>query len=268
MNNKFKKTVAGALAATMMMTTCVPAFAYTPVDKLDMQSQYKQVVNNNTDALVVLNNIEAAVEKEGYTVIEGLEIGKAKFQAIYNQTEDLNEKVKIQEIITGYENMITEYKMFEANRETVNLLGVEHPVLSPAVSAIVSFFSVNNYMLSAELLTHAKENTKESSTYRPTLINHVYQTTEYVRIRNGKDGSSLAAAFEGGSSVAEKDCYYAIHGCRYYKSGNNITIHDVYDFAPGSGDLNYDNLAGTAVNAMFMAQTAGVIVPYNVVISM
>ena len=261
MNDKLKKTVAVALAATMMMTTGVPAFAYTPAEKLEMQGQYEQFVNNKTDALVVLNNIEAAVEKEGYTVIEGLEIGMAKFQTIYNQTEDLTEKAKLQEIITGYENMITEYQQFEANKETVNLLGVEHPVLSPAVSAIVSFFSVNNYMLSAELLTHAKENATENSTYRPVLMNHVYQTTEYVRMLNGRDGSSMAGVFNGGSSVAEKDCYYAIHGCRYYKTGHNITIHDVYDFAPDGGDLNYDNLAGTAVNAMFMAQTAGVIVP-------
>ena len=59
-------------------------------------------------------------------------------------------------------------------------------------------------------------------------------------------------------NVAQKDLYYAIHAFSWTKSGGFVTLRDRYDFAPG----DYNGIAGTAVNTMYLAQQAGVLVPF------
>ncbi len=80
-------------------------------------------------------------------------------------------------------------------------------------------------------------------------------------------GVSGSGAFPTSSSTDENDLYLAIHNFDYRKTstGSVVVIEDRYDFEEGS-------MAGTimdmAVNEMYNAQEAGVIVPYfsNIVI--
>ncbi|MCU9969734.1 alkyl hydroperoxide reductase [Mobiluncus mulieris] len=57
--------------------------------------------------------------------------------------------------------------------------------------------------------------------------------------------------------------YYAIHSFDWARTGSYITITDRYDF--GKGDLH--SIEGVAIEIMYQAQQAGVLVPYYVSIT-
>lgn len=74
-----------------------------------------------------------------------------------NTTEDAD---KFVDLIATLEEMRDEYALYIAGISTYKF----HAVYSPAVAAVVAFFNMKGYKLSAELLTHAKNNTKINST--------------------------------------------------------------------------------------------------------
>lgn len=171
------------------------------------------------------------------------------------------------QLIKMYDNMIIEYKDFKNSSSTGDYIvnGAFHPVLSPAVSAVITFFNTGGLFLAAELLTYAKE-TSTGGTYTPYWGKNVYQTSEYTRIRNqirtsGAQYASGSSTFTKGSSTYNNDLYYAIHHYNYEYNRGRFTITDYYDY-----DVNpeYEGIAGTAINTMYQAQLLGVIVPYNV----
>ncbi len=218
-------------------------------------------VNSQTFTSTI-NYYESYLESKHSSVLKELAKEKERLQTVIRLEDDHNQVQKLKNLIRNYSNMIDEYEEFLKNQNrSIVPYGVDNPILSPAVSAIVAYFISQNYALAAELLTYAKEEST-GGTYSPALIAHVYDTKEYeklrVWIRTKPSGSS---AFEKGSTVADNDLYYAIHGYDYDYSGGSLTITDVYDFAPNS---RYDGLAGTAINTMYQAQTLGVIVPYDV----
>lgn len=131
-----------------------------------------------------------------------------------------------------------------------------------AVSAVKAWFNYNGYLLSAELLTHARENKVHNSLYTPINGYRVKQSPVYSKImklssRSGTD------AFPNSGTVAQRDLYYAIHKFSWSKHNNKLTIIDKYDFEKGK----YAGIAGVAVNAMYEAQQQGVITPFGIKIT-
>lgn len=176
-------------------------------------------------------------------------------------------KYKLERLIQSYANMISEYEDYKDKDESsdITISGTDHPVLSPAVASIVTYFTMNKFYLASELLTYAKE-LSDGGEYEPYSVNNVRSTTEYSRLRreiinSGREPQSGTSNFEKGSSIADKDLYYAIHGYSYDYESGLLTITDYYDFAYNK---DYDGIAGTAVNTMYMAQLLGVIIPYDV----
>lgn len=87
----------------------------------------------------------------------------------------------------------------------------------------------------------------------------------YTSIREGTklEGSS---SFPNSGGTNDQDLYYALHAFNFSKSasGRVVVIQDRYDYAQND---DYGSLGGIAVNVMYAAQEAGVLVPYYSVIT-
>lgn len=117
----------------------------------------------------------------------------------------------------------------------------------------------NGYVLSAQLLVHAKENDVLDSAYTPSNTALMTQTTKYAELC-GNDLTSGTANFVKTGITVDDNFYYAIHACSYTKDmvNNTITVTDRYDFAPN----DWSDIHGVAVDTMYEAQQAGIIVPF------
>lgn len=218
--------------------------------------------NGTADKNVVRSNI-TAIEKEllvnNTDVISEINAMIADYTSqSLNTTEDTD---KIVGLIATLEEMRDEYTLYNAGISTYKF----HAIYSPAVTAVVAFFNMRGYKLSAELLTHAKDNTKLNSEYSPTNGQRVKSSPTFTNIANGKKTSG-SANFANSGTTAQKDLYYAIHAFSWTKpsaSSRTVTIRDRYDFAPG----DYNGIAGIAIDTMYKAQQAGVIIPYYIKIT-
>ena len=90
------------------------------------------------------------------------------------------------------------------------------------------------------------------------------QTTKYTELCSNGLTSGTANFVKTGATV-DDDFYYAIHACSYTKDidANTITVTDRYDFAPN----DWSDIQGVAVDTMYKAQEAGVIVPFQLSIT-
>ena len=132
-----------------------------------------------------------------------------------------------------------------------------------AVTMVVAYFLNKKYYLSRELLLQATLNSDKSSTYKPSYGSVIKSTSAIKKIANGTStkGSSIFS-----SSSTEGYAKYALHRFKYTKSSSKsrtVKVTDYYDFASG----DYNGLEGLAVEAMVNAQKNGLIVPYNVSIT-
>lgn len=186
-----------------------------------------------------------------------------RLKELKSNTSSQDEYRRLDNLIKEYNNLLDEYNVCNSG---VTTFGIEDPVLSTGVAAIVSYFITLRCELSAELLTHAKENSVEDSIYYPAMTNHMYQTAEYHRLTylvGTQHVTSGSGEFANSNTVADTDMYYAIHLYKFsVDNSGNITIKDKYDFEYGK--KRYEGLAGTAVDLMTFAQSKGVIVPYQV----
>ncbi len=177
--------------------------------------------------------------------------------------EELNEmkaRLTTTEQINQIDEMITEYEAYQNGTLAVPY-GSFHLIYSPAVSAVVAYFNQQGYVLSAELLTHAKDNDVLDSAYTPSNTALMTQTTKYAELCSNGLTSGTANFVKTGATV-DDDFYYAIHACSYTKDtvNNTLTVTDRYDFAPN----DWSDIQGVAVDTMYNAQEAGVIVPFQV----
>lgn len=100
------------------------------------------------------------------------------------------EIAKLEKLINTTNSLITNYTNYKSGFTTQTF----HPVYSPAIAAVVSWFGVQDYMLSAELLLHAEEDsTVYNSTYYPQFGWRVNSSpvTQQIRINPEIDGSDL-----------------------------------------------------------------------------
>ena len=205
--------------------------------------------------------LEQQIESEHIDIIAELDKLTNEYQEILvieTQNKNLTEINKIKDLISGLEKIKKEYMASIQNTTRAN-----QP--NTAVAAVIGYFSNKNYKLASELLIHATVNTNKNSTYSPTNGSRVKSHSVFVKIANGSktNGSDI---FTNTGGTASKDCYYALHSFNYSKptsSSKLVNISDYYDYASG----DYNGMEGIAVNAMYLAQQSGAIVPYNVLIS-
>ena len=240
--NKMKVLICCILTVMMVVPSMTVFAANEATDKDVIEGNItaieKELLANNTDVISEINALIA-----DYTA-----------QSL-NTTEDAD---KFVDLIATLEEMRDEYALYIAGISTYKF----HAVYSPAVAAVVAFFNMKGYKLSAELLTHAKNNTEINSNYYPTNGQRVKSSPTFANIAKGNKivGS---ANFENSGNTAQKDLYYAIHTFSWIKpsaSSRTVIILDRYDFAPG----DYNGVAGIAIDTMYKAQQAGVIIPYFV----
>lgn len=163
------------------------------------------------------------------------------------------------EQISVIDDMIEEYLAYRNGTLAVPY-GSFHLIYSPAVSAVVAYFIQQGYILSAELLAHAKDNNVIDSSYTPSNGALMTRTAKYAELcANGL--TSGTANFTTTGATVDDDFYYAIHACSYTKDveANTITVTDRYDFATDASN----DIQGIAVDTMYKAQEAGVIVPFQ-----
>lgn len=232
-------------------------------------------INSDNPTKVTLNSffenvtiIEDYIESQGTTVLKELNKEKERLNMLLNSEVVIDNRANLEGLIKCYSNMIVEYNDYQNSRiiepNNIDPYGVDHPILSPAVATIVSFFLTMRYYLAAELLTYAKEDAVLNEYYYPVFGVYVYDTAEYDRlvdeISNVISGNGTSSFLKGGI-VKDNDLYYALHRYNYAFNYSSLTITDYYDYQVNS---DYQGIAGTAINTMYMAQVLGVIVPYYV----
>lgn len=247
-----KKIVSMVMTLVIVLSLSTVAFAAERVTASDAAEVHEaisaiesELAESNTNVVAELNAMKNRLSASLAGVFDNIEVAK-----INNQISQLNE-------------MITEYQAYQSGTLAVPY-GSFHLIYSPAVAAVIAYFSSQGYTLSAELLTHARDNDVLDSSYTPTNTALVTQSTLYAElVSNGL--ASGSDAFEKTGATVDDDLYYAIHGFSYTKdtANNTLTITDRYDFAPN----DWSDIQGVAVDMMYKAQEAGTIVPYQVVMT-
>ncbi len=201
--------------------------------------------------------VEQYLEDQGTSVEVQLESGIARLrrQAAMEQNGAARQKLEAQ--AAAYASLLADYRQYEAAENATR--GSYHWLYSPAVAAVIGYFESQDYVLAAELLTHARDNEVLDSTYEPVNGGLAAQSDVVAGIMAGTDQAG-SGIFPGGDTVLDQDLYYAIHGFNYTKENGILHIYDRYDYAPTDGG----SIGGIAINMMYKAQEAGVLVPYQV----
>lgn len=245
-----------AIVATMViiMSMDMPALAME-IDLSSSKTSAEMQMEENVEA------IEAELNRQGTSVVDGLTNAIQRLQEEKEMCDTAAEQNKVQSIIDTTENLLQEYINYSSG---ISAQGVDHPVYTPAVAAVASYFSASGYWLSFELLTHAQDNNILDSTYVPHFGSLIKDSIVVRRIVTAATASGTGE-FPNSGSTMDKDLYYAIHNFSYTfnKTTRVFTLNDRYDFAWG----DYSGIAGAAVDTMYMAQLAGVLVPYYVKIT-
>ena len=259
MGNKIKKTVAGVLAATMVMTAGVPAFAAT--------ENNSQIIAES--AVVEVQQTTASIEN--YLAAQGssveIEYNKsiARLQEQLNDTEDLTTRENLKTLIGNYQTMLQQYQALSNKKDTgINLMANEtEEFYMNMILTAIAYFDSNDLYLCSELLTHGA-NDHSGRTYTPTQTAHVYATTEYDMLQALPNGSQSSSGFEKRNTTAEKDLFYSIHLYNYSKQSNRVTLTDEYNFEHKDIPDYASLIPLLGNNFMYTAQNIGLIVPYDV----
>lgn len=244
-----KKNDVSCMLMLLLMTQTVFALPYT--EKSD-----EQLIAEN---MVILEN---ELTENHTDVVSELNKMIVQYEAMAAAATQ-EEAEQMRNLIATLEELIVDYQLYNAGISTYKF----HALYSPAVAAVIAYFNAKNYMLAAELLTHAKENTDRVSIYVPAYsarakYTAVIQQIGYGTVVEGK------VSFEPGDSEIDMDMYYAVHDFDFFKetpTSRLVYVCDTYDF--GDDDANYTSIAGIAVETMYRAQEAGFLTPYIVLFS-
>lgn len=210
-------------------------------------------IDNNAD----YNQINEYLEENNIDVANELEKLISDYQSQKNEYTSQEELDKINALIDETQSILEEYQLSQKARVS---FAVE-------IASVIAYFNSKGYKLSAELLTHMRDNKTLDSSYTPVYGYYVQASSVFRNISNGTSTSG-SATFPNQGSTKEKDCYYAIHKFTYTKSSPSskvVKINDRYDFAYDKD--HYNGLAGIAVTSMYSAQVYGELTPYIVKIS-
>ena len=255
MSKRIKRILAICMLLLACFSTCSFADCKTPVNSQEKSTKLK--------CLEVIAAIEEELEAMGTTVEDEL------LDFYTNLEKDqvwLNGQQSVQTMKSPLEKteyIVSEIYKIKNTKEPVRTTALESYYIG-LTGTIIAWFNVKGYILSAELLNHALNNTTINSFYYPTYGSRVGNSSTYWNLRNNATGQSGSGEFANFGSSAEKDLYYAIHSFTWYRHAGQFIVRDVYDFA--SDYSNWGSISGIAVNLMYEAQQYGVLKPYILLI--
>lgn len=255
----------------LKMLVVVPIIAAMIVPQMNVFAVTKSQSSTNVLSNVEKNNdiqirknisvIEEDLKKQGINVKDSLD---EKIKNLDNKIQlsgnDV-EKSKLKKEKAAIEDLLNSYVAYKDGIVTYSENHTESD-LSAAVATVIVYFHSKKYYLSEELLVHAEMNEDLDSHYFPDRGNEVYESPVLDKIRSNHKQSG-SSEFPNKGSTVQKDLYYSIHKFNYLKSGYHIIITDRYDFKYGT----YSGIAGIAVDTMYLAQQAGILVPFFTYIS-
>lgn len=248
------KVLISSLLAILFMFTGTTAFAQT-------QSP------GNDDIQVLEENmglLEAELSNANTTVLAEINKQKAEYQQMLQNTTSAEQRDKIQALVDTTNDMIAQYQQYQSG---ISGYGVYNPVYSAAVVSVVAFFNVNGYKLASELLTKALNNSDLDSEYVPEYGYLVTQSALFRQIVNSS-ATNGSGEFLNAGSKTDKDLFYGIHNFNYFKFDCNrqLAISDRYDYDKEDYS-GLPSIGGVAIHTMYLAQTAGVIIPFYTAIT-
>ncbi len=166
----------------------------------------------------------------------------------------------VNKLIATTENLITEYEIYENRNKS---RASYHAVYTPMIAAAIAYFNANSYILSAEMLTHAKDNKTLHSIYKPEHTNVIASGKYFREIAYGYSTSG-DSKFERTGKTIDDDLYLAFRYFYYSKTLYNsktVTIIDTYDFAEEKEPTNVEEFA---IQKMYEAQQAGALIPFKI----
>ena len=257
------------LSVMLVVALLIPgtsAFAATKTEDETTNEEQASSIKSN------ITTLENDIKSNNTDVISELNEQISDFQSKLNSASDSKEKTKIKKLITTTESLISDYSNYKESQS--NKIAIQrsksssNSEYSAAVATVIAYFDSHNYRLAAELLTHARDNDQVDSLYGPEYGYICAESPVVANIWNSSkfDGSSVFP-YNYWDKSDLKDLYYAIHEFKYYKYINpsSLLIRDRYDY---TNKKEYHGVAGVAINTMYKAQAAGIIVPYQVVITL
>lgn len=214
------------------------------------------------------NQINAADTTSEFDVVKELYDQINRFEKMAEDAGSVEEIQQLEELIVTTKLLINDYLAYsEESYPAANYAARSNASLSASVSTVVAYFNSQGYYLSAELLTHARNNTTINSNYTPSYGYLCNGSPLLAQIWKDSTTSGSGVFPKSGTATALLDLYYAIHAFNYTKtislSNSSLNVSDRYDYASG----DYTGVAGVAVNTMYQAQQAGILVPYYVKIN-
>lgn len=244
-----KNLLIGMISGILIISLAVqPAFAFSVAEKSDAQ-----LISEN---IAVLEN---ALASHNTDVITELNKMIAEYQELATKADTAEKTEQINNLIVALEALQNEYQLYDTGISTNRF----HIVYAPIVAAAIAYFNVNNYILAAELLTHATENTELNSGYVPTHGARARNSEVIQQIANNTviSGSSI---FPKGDRPVDMDLYYAIRKFNFMKSfpsARVVYISDRYDY-DDSSDYESGGVEGAMLDMMYKVQEAGYLVPF------
>lgn len=211
--------------------------------------------------LNLIEKLEEDIKKEGSSVERELTIVSKQFDD--SDGKDIEATQELIEVYTDFKgNQESRSKIASAVASSGLYETINH---GPTIAAIIAWFSVKGYKLSAELLTHMRANKKVNSQYIPKngSVIKASQTTKNIAKRTATKGS---ATYQKKGGTKELDCYYALRRVNFTKpskKSKKVTITDRYDFAM-EGNATLEKFA---ITACFFAQNSGYLKPFKVKIT-
>lgn len=175
-------------------------------------SAYAASVTINETFEEAISSMENEVSSSGSSVISELNelIAMYKEKQSSSSTEDYE---KLQVLIDTTYELIEEYRAYQSG---ISTYGGFDLVSTPAVAAVIAYFKSQNYLLSAELLTYAKNNNELYSSYTPLYGVYIVESPVTKNIAKGTVVEGTAE-YPNSGNWYQKDLYYAIHAFRYTK---------------------------------------------------
>lgn len=161
MKNISKKSISMLLAITLLLSTNMVTYAGEAISSQTSSEMDIRLENN-------LETIETTLEEQGTTVSQELKIVIGRLEEEKARARSLEDKNKIQALIDTTKELEISYNNYTSGIVT---RGIDHPVLTPAVAAVATYFSSSGYLLSFELLVHAQDNNVLDSNYVPYCQN-------------------------------------------------------------------------------------------------
>ena len=206
-----------------------------------------------------ISAIDNELEAAGTSIEQELFALKSQYLSNASSSTNDDERDRWLALSNGVNTLIADYSRYETGISMAASDPINEAYLKTAVAAVVTWFTSQNYQLSAELLVTARNNTDENRTYVPSN-QRIVQNSSVVRDLIDSGRSRGSGEFPASGNL---DLYYSIHLFNYTRTTGRFTLTDVYDYE--HGDQSYgDSIAQVANDTMARAQAAGILVPYTV----